>query len=132
MVLHFQDLLSLCTMMSQVLSSLLSVAFRCFSSLFVAFCSSLDSSRLLGVTKQIELTHQCFDKQVPCFGSCWGLQIIAQAAGAKVELNPRGREYGIGRKISLTSEGRAHAMFEGKKSTFDAFISHSDEVISYR
>jgi len=82
-----------------------------------------------GVTRQIELTHECFDKQVPCFGSCWGLQILAYAAGASVELNPRGREYGIGRKISLTPEGRGHPLFEGKKSTFDAFISHSDEVV---
>jgi len=82
-----------------------------------------------GVKKQIELTKQAFEQRIPCFGSCWGLQIIAYAAGASVELNPRGREYGIGRKISLTPEGRAHPMFEGKKSTFDAFISHSDEVV---
>lgn len=82
-----------------------------------------------GVRKQIDLTHEAFDKQVPCFGSCWGLQILAYAAGAAVELNPRGREYGIGRKISLTTEGRAHPLFQGKKATFDAFISHSDEVV---
>merc|ERR1711871_1776583 len=82
-----------------------------------------------GVHKQIELTHQAFDAQVPCFGSCWGLQILVKAAGGDIQLNPRGREYGVGRKISLTPEGRAHPMFEGKKATFDAWISHSDEVV---
>jgi len=82
-----------------------------------------------GVKKQIQLTHQAFAERIPCFGSCWGLQILASAAGGSVQLNPRGREYGIGRKLSLTLEGRAHPLFEGKKSTFDAFISHSDEVV---
>ena len=101
---------------------------------------------MAGVHKQIELTHQAFDAQVPCFGSCWGLQILVKAAGGDIQLNPRGlfcgascsflthggcpgREYGVGRKISLTPEGRAHPMFEGKKATFDAWISHSDEVV---
>ena len=35
---------------------------------------------------------------------------------------------GLARKISLTPEGRAHPMYEGKASVFDAFTSHVDEV----
>ncbi len=34
---------------------------------------------------------------------------------------------GIARKITLTPEGRAHPLYIGKPSVFDAFISHEDE-----
>jgi GMP synthase (glutamine-hydrolysing) len=61
---------------------------------------------------------------VSSFGSCWALQIAAVALGGKVELNPKGREVGIGRKVSMTPEGRAHPMFAGKKSVFECFMSH--------
>jgi len=82
-----------------------------------------------GVKQQIDMAKQCFDAQIPCFGSCWGLQIAAYAVGGTVELNPLGREYGIGRKMSVTGVGRSHPLMNGKKSTFDAFISHSDHVV---
>lgn len=80
------------------------------------------------VTRQIELMARTFDCGVSSFGSCWGLQIAAVALGGKVELNPKGREVGVGRKIMLSDEGRDHDMFRGKKTTFEAFESHSDEV----
>ena len=48
-------------------------------------------------------------------------------AGA-VRRIPRGREMGIARKIALTPEGRAHPLYIGKASVFDAFISHEDEI----
>eukprot|EP00658_Telonema_sp_P-2_P032261 TRINITY_DN23934_c0_g1_i1.p1 TRINITY_DN23934_c0_g1~~TRINITY_DN23934_c0_g1_i1.p1 ORF type:complete len:292 (-),score=68.40 TRINITY_DN23934_c0_g1_i1:290-1165(-) len=83
----------------------------------------------LGVKQQIEMAKKCFEEKVPSFGSCWGLQIAAYAVGGHFELNPLGREFGIGRKMSLTPEGRGHPLFTGKKSTFDAFISHSDHVV---
>ena len=35
---------------------------------------------------------------------------------------------GIARKIHLSPAGRAHPMFEGKPTVFDAFTSHNDEV----
>ena len=35
---------------------------------------------------------------------------------------------GIARKIALTGEGRAHPLYAGKPSVFDAFISHEDEI----
>jgi len=82
-----------------------------------------------GVKQQIEMAKQCFVDKVPAFVSCWGLQIAAHAVGATIELNPRGREYGIGRKVSVSNEGRGHPLFKGKKSTFDVFMSHSDHVV---
>jgi GMP synthase (glutamine-hydrolysing) len=77
---------------------------------------------------QIELAREAFRAGVPSFGSCWAAQIAVVAAGGRCAANPRGREMGIARKIALTAEGRAHPMYEGKASVFDAFISHVDEV----
>jgi GMP synthase (glutamine-hydrolysing) len=80
------------------------------------------------VTRQLDLFRLAIEAEVSLFGSCWGLQVAAQALGGLVEKNPLGREVGCGRKISLTSEGQAHVMFAGKKRVFEAFMSHSDEV----
>ncbi len=81
-----------------------------------------------GVRAQIELARAAFESKTPSFGSCWAAQIGVVAAGGLCAANPRGREMGIARKISLTPEGRAHPLYVGKPSVFDAFISHEDEV----
>lgn len=80
------------------------------------------------VRPQVELAKAAFEKQIPSFGSCWAAQIAVVAAGGIVQANPRGREMGFARKISLTPEGRGHPLYIGKKSVFDAFISHVDEI----
>jgi GMP synthase (glutamine-hydrolysing) len=80
------------------------------------------------VTPQIDFAKAAFKAKVPSFGSCWAAQIAVVAAGGRCDVNPRGREMGIARKIALTPEGRAHPLYTGKKSVFDAFISHDDEV----
>ncbi len=80
------------------------------------------------VTAQIEFCRAAFEAKVPSFGSCWAAQIAAVAAGGRCAQNPRGREMGIARKITLTAEGRGHPLYLGKPSVFDAFISHEDEV----
>ncbi len=80
------------------------------------------------VTRQIEFARLIFAIGRPQFGSCWGLQMAAVAAGGEVRKNPRGREMGFARKLRLTTEGRRHPMYEGKPDVFDGFISHLDEV----
>lgn len=80
------------------------------------------------VRAQIDLSRAAFEAGVPQFGSCWGLQVAATAAGGKVIANPRGREIGIARRITLTPAGAAHPMFEGRPLAFDAFAVHLDEV----
>lgn len=91
------------------------------------------SSLMLGdagpeVQAQINATKAFFASQVPIFGSCWALQIACLVAGGTVGVSPRGREFGISRKIELSPSGRAHPMFEGKPTVFDALTSHQDEV----
>jgi GMP synthase (glutamine-hydrolysing) len=85
-------------------------------------------SREPAVERQIDLAKAVFDAGVPCFGSCWGLQVGVTAAGGSVVRNPRGREFGFGRRITLTNAGRSHAMFTGKPEVFEAVTVHVDTV----
>jgi len=80
------------------------------------------------VRPQVEFARAAFEAGVPGFGSCWALQVAVVAAGGQCRDNPKGREMGFARKIGLTPEGRAHPLYLGKKSVFDAFISHDDEI----
>jgi len=80
------------------------------------------------VMSQIRLAQAVADAKLPQFGSCWGAQLAAIVGGGECAVNPKGREMGIARKISLTEEGKKHPMYEGKNPVFDAFTSHNDEV----
>jgi GMP synthase (glutamine-hydrolysing) len=80
------------------------------------------------VTRQIDLAKAVFEAGVPFFGSCWGLQIAVTAAGGEVRANPRGREFGFGRRIELTEAGRAHPLFARKPTVFEAPTIHRDEI----
>jgi GMP synthase (glutamine-hydrolysing) len=82
------------------------------------------------VERQVELVKAVFAAGVPCFGSCWGLQLGVTAAGGTVVRNPRGREFGFGRRITLTQNGRDHPMFQGKPEVFEAPTVHVDTVDS--
>jgi GMP synthase (glutamine-hydrolysing) len=77
---------------------------------------------------QVDFARAVFDAGLPFFGSCWGLQVAAVAAGGEVKLNPQGREIGIARSIRLTEAGRAHPLHDGRLEVFDAPAIHSDEV----
>ncbi|PPD13943.1 MAG: glutamine amidotransferase [Methylobacterium sp.] len=78
--------------------------------------------------RQVELAREVFRSGVPFFGSCWGLQVAAVAAGGDVQKNPRGREFGFARRIAPTVDGARHALLAGRPALFDAPCSHLDEV----
>ena len=80
------------------------------------------------VRAQIDLQKELFKQGVPSFGSCWALQVGVVAAGGRVDINPKGREMGFGRKIRLTVDGLNHPMYRGKPDVFDVFASHEDEI----
>jgi len=91
---------------------------------------SINDTENPSIRKQIELAKLAFEKGVPSWGSCWGMQIAAVAAGGEVRPNPKGKEIGIARKIAQTTEALEHPMFEGKPRVFDAFCTHDDMVTS--
>jgi GMP synthase (glutamine-hydrolysing) len=80
------------------------------------------------IERQLAFCRTCFASGVPQFGSCWGLQVGAVAAGGAVEANPLGREIGLARKIVLTEAGRAHPLYRGRPDAFDAIAVHRDIV----
>ncbi len=80
------------------------------------------------VTRQVDLAKRAYAVGVPCFGSCWAAQVAVVAAGGACAPNPKGREFGISRKIELTTEGQSHPLFAGKPRCFDALTSHQDEI----
>lgn len=80
------------------------------------------------VTRQIELARTIFDAGVPAYGSCWGIQMAAVAAGGEVKKNPKGREWSIARDITLTDAGKESLLLKGKPDKYDGFIMHLDEV----
>ena len=80
------------------------------------------------IERQLELTRAVCAAGVPLFGSCWGLQIAVTVAGGRVARNPRGRELGFARAITLTAAGRGHALYAGKPAVFEAPTVHLDCV----
>lgn len=81
------------------------------------------------VRRQLELVRAALAARVPSFGSCWAAQIAVTATGGRCEQNPRGREFGVARKIVLHAAGRAHPMFRAKPLVFDALTSHEDHIV---
>ncbi len=81
------------------------------------------------VTRQIDLARSVFHSEVPFFGSCWGLQVASVAAGGDVQKNPKGREVGFARNITVTEAGRNHPMLAGRPVAFDAPCVHLDAVV---
>lgn len=81
------------------------------------------------VTRQIELMRAIYASGTPCFGSCWGIQLGAVAAGGTVMANPHGREVGFARRIVPTQAGRDHALLRGRPAAFDAPAIHLDSIV---
>ena len=82
------------------------------------------------VRSQIELARQALESVVPTFGSCWGLQVTAIAAGGEVAPSRKGREIVVARDIDLTEVGLSHPMFTRKPARFDAIAVHGDEIVT--
>ena len=82
----------------------------------------------LPIERQIELAKELFTKKNKIFGSCWGLQVLATAAGGSVRKNPNGLEAVIANNIVINSNGINHPLYKNKPNNFDSFCWHYDEV----
>jgi GMP synthase (glutamine-hydrolysing) len=80
------------------------------------------------VERLVDFAQRLLRTGTPIFGSCFAVQLAAVAGGGRCAANPKGREFGISRKIQLTDAGAEHPLYSGKRHTFDAFTSHADEV----
>lgn len=82
------------------------------------------------VARQIDLARELLAAGVPGFGSCFAIQLATVALGGRCAASPRGREFGISRRIRLSADGRSHPLYRDKPAVFDAFTSHADEVVA--
>jgi len=82
------------------------------------------------IERQIELAKELFKKENKIFGSCWGLQVLATAAGGTVRKNPKGLEAIFANNIVINSDGIKHSMYKNKPKVFDSFCWHYDEIES--
>lgn len=78
--------------------------------------------------RQVALARKVYEAGVPFFGSCWGLQVATAAAGGVVEKNPKGREAGVARAITVNEAGSKHPLLDGRPMVFDAPCIHLDAV----
>jgi GMP synthase (glutamine-hydrolysing) len=79
--------------------------------------------------RQVELAREVYRSKTPFFGSCWGLQVAAVAAGGDVQVNPQGREVCISRNLSPVGKGANHPLMQGRPTAFDAPCVHLDIVV---
>tara|TARA_Y100000590_G_C15697151_1_gene1005532 strand:- start:1193 stop:2140 length:948 start_codon:yes stop_codon:yes gene_type:complete len=87
-----------------------------------------DSSQKKTIYNQMKLIESLFINEIPSFGSCWGLQLLATMQGGICKKMDKPREFGFSRKIELTDKGRNHFMYKNKNNVFDSFGNHSYEV----
>ena len=75
--------------------------------------------------RQVDLAGRAFESGTPFFGSCWGLQMAASAAGGKVAPAASGREMCFARNIHIVED---HPLLDGRPPAYDAVAVHVDEV----
>jgi GMP synthase (glutamine-hydrolysing) len=54
------------------------------------------------IERMLSLARRLLDAAVPNFGSCFALQIAVVATGGRCAESPKGREFGVSRKIQLS------------------------------
>ena len=75
-----------------------------------------------------DLAEQVFDRGLPVWGSCNGMQLAAVLLGGTVRVSPNGRETGFARSVVLTEQGQGHPMMAGRETGYSVPCTHCDEV----
>ena len=69
-----------------------------------------------------------FAKDLPVFGSCYGMQLGVAVLGGSMQANPAGVERAVARRIEVNEAGRQHVLYQNKPAVFDALCMHRDDV----
>jgi len=78
------------------------------------------------IKKQVELLQSIFEEGIPCYGSCWGIQLACVVAGGKVKKNKNGFEWNIARNIKKVN--KQSLLLKGKPDTYDGLVFHEYEI----
>jgi GMP synthase (glutamine-hydrolysing) len=95
---------------------------------FTGSALNISDGLVPAITRQIDLMRTAFAIGLPVFGSCFGIQLAAAAAGGTVRRNPRGREFGVLAGATLSAAGATHPLLGGRRNGFAALTIHVDEV----
>jgi len=64
---------------------------------------------------------------IPILGICYGMQIACHVLGGKI-LPAHAREFGRAPITQVANSPEAHSLFDGIQKTFNAWMSHGDQV----
>jgi len=77
---------------------------------------------------QRQAVSMIFDKGIPTFGSCNGMQLAAVILGGQVGASPHGKEVGLALDINRTEAGKHHSLLRGRTDGYAVPCVHRDEV----
>ncbi|WP_373044146.1 glutamine amidotransferase-related protein [Vulgatibacter sp.] len=69
------------------------------------------------------------DRGVPVLAVCFGHQLVGEALGGRVGVNPAGPEYGTS-EVRLTAAGRSDPLFAGLPERIAVQQTHNDALVS--
>lgn len=75
----------------------------------------------------IALCHECANRKLPTFGSCWGHQFLGRAFGGTVIYDPDRSEIGTC-EVTLTDDGRNDDLFGTFPDRMHVQMGHHDRV----
>lgn len=81
------------------------------------------------VKELLRLTRECHDREIPLLATCFGIQVVAQALGGEVRINPAGWDIGI-TELELTEAGRAFPALAGAPSPLRILEMHADIAVT--
>ena len=87
-----------------------------------------DPRTLKLITPLRKLIDKALTSETPCFGICFGHQLLAFHLGAKVATTPEKAEIGT-IKLRLTEEGKKDPLFSTMRTPFMVHTGHTDQVI---
>lgn len=77
------------------------------------------------VKNNINLVKTLLNNKIPCFGSCWGMQMLAYLSGGNV-MKSDYRELGFGRNITINNNKNIYKDI----GNFTSLVSHGDNVVN--
>ncbi|HAZ28242.1 MAG TPA: hypothetical protein DCY48_00485 [Candidatus Magasanikbacteria bacterium] len=78
----------------------------------------------------MQLVDDCFTKNIPLLGVCFGFQLLAVHEGARVITDPTTAEAGT-YKISLLDRAATHPLFCRLPKTYLAQLAHRDTAVDF-
>jgi len=72
--------------------------------------------------------ERVFDRGLPTYGSCNGMQLAACVLGGAMAASPNGNERGLAHGVTLTEDGLAHPFLAGRRQGYSVPCIHRDEV----